>query len=117
MLPDGAGSLRHRITIQRRVAAQDGYGNAEGDWVTLIPSLRASLLPLSGGDQVQAARSQGVAAYDCWIRYSRAAAAVTAADRVLNARDLRQEYRIKFVGDLAGDRRWILLQLELGKAA
>jgi head-tail adaptor len=116
--PPQAGELRARVRFERKAAVNDGYGNAEGDWLPLIPSRAARLTPARGGEQVIGQRLQGVSAWDLWVRYDRETAAVTTDDRVVDARDAsgNRSFAIRFAQDMDGRRRWILMQLELGAA-
>lgn len=109
-----AGELRERVSFQRRLRQADGYGNAEGDWAVLIASRRAKLNPTRGGEQVIAQRAQGLSAWDCWVRLDAETALVTTDDRLIDARTPDLAFNIKFVGDMTGRRRWLLMQLELG---
>lgn len=111
----GAGDLRDRIVVQRRKAQGDGYGNTLGDWEDLV--FRASkLTPTRGGEAVIAGRAQGVALFDCWVRFDSVTRQITTDDRVLDARDRSREFNIRFAQDMDGRKRFLLLQLELGVA-
>lgn len=111
-----AGELRQRVTFERRSRQGDGYGNAEGDWNVLIASRRAKLNPTRGGEQIIAQRAQGVSAWDCWVHLDAQTARVTTDDRLIDARNPDAVFNIKFVGDMTGRGRWLLMQLELGGA-
>lgn len=113
--PQGAGELRDRVTFQRRERLASGP-TPFGDWQTLIASRAAKLVPTRGGEQVIAGRLQGVAAFDLWVRYDSETARVTPEDRVVDARDPARVFAIRFAQDMDGQRRWILMQLELGAA-
>ncbi len=116
-MPLPAGRRRDRVRFERRPIAQDGYGNTKGsDWVVLIESRRVELLPTKGGEQIIAGRLQGVAAFDLRIPLDRAVAEVTTDDRVVDARDPKRTFAIRFIGDLEGRRGWLLMQLEQGVA-
>ncbi len=112
--------LRDRITVQRRVVQQSALGGSLGGWETLIASRAAKLVPLKplrrGGDEVEADKIQEVIIYDIWVRSDSATRGITADDRVVNARNPAQVFKIRFVEDL--DRRgvWICIQAELGVA-
>jgi head-tail adaptor len=107
--------LRDRVRFERRAQAADGYGNTQGAWVPLFECF-AQLRPTKGGETVIAARLQSASIWDLWVRASDATRGVTNSDRVVNARDPRQVWNIRWSGDLDGDRRWLLMQLEQGVA-
>ncbi|HTN41042.1 MAG TPA: head-tail adaptor protein, partial [Asticcacaulis sp.] len=111
-----AGELRHAIKIQRREETDDGYGNTTGAWVDFITRRACSLLPTRGGEQVIAARAQGTALYDCWVRFDSQTSSITPDDRAVDTRDANRVFNIKFAQDMDGRRAFILLQLEQGVA-
>lgn len=122
MEPRGPAELTEAVKFQRRADTDDAYGNTKGDWsVTLIAKRSAKLRPTRGGEQVIAARQQGVAMFDLWVRFESATRAVTTDDRVVEligpARDQPgRTFNIKFIGDMTGRRTWLLMQLEQGTA-
>lgn len=116
MGPTSAADLKDVIRIQRRALADDGYGNKAGDWVDLMQPRPAQLTPTRGGDQVIAARAQGTALFDCWLRYDREAATTNASDRVVDARNPTRTFNVTFAQDMDGARKWLLFQLEMGGA-
>lgn len=112
-----AGELRDRLRFERRQKVADGYGNSDGLWLPMFAPRRGKLAPTRGGDQVIAARAQGVSSWDLWIRWDVEAATVAPGDRVVDTRDERRVFKIVFAQDMqAGKRAWLLLQLELGGA-
>jgi head-tail adaptor len=116
ILEPTAGELRQSVRFERRVTQPDGYGNTEGGWEPLIARRSAKLTPTKGGESVIADRLQGVAAWDLWVRFDAQTSQVTTEDRVVDVRDPRREFNIRFAQDMTGRRRWILMQLELGVA-
>lgn len=115
--PKGAGDLRHRVKFQRRPkTGGDGYGNREGAFADLGIERAASLTPMRGGEDVQAGRVTGRASWDCWVRSDSATRSITTSDRVVDARDPNRVFDIRFIGDMDGDRTWLLMQLESGVA-
>lgn len=113
--PKGAGDLRHKVKFQRRpVGDDDGYGNPEGGFVDLGIVRSASLTPTRGGEDVQAGRVAGKASWDCWVRNDSGTRQITTGDRVVDARDPSRAFNIRFIGDMDGDRTWLLMQLESG---
>jgi head-tail adaptor len=117
MGPKTAGELRDSVRIQRRLTAEDGYGNKVGDWKDLFAQpRRCRLTPTRGGEAVIAQRAQGTALFDCWLRFDEALFGCTTDDRAIDERNPNRTFNIKFVQDMDGDRRWLLMQLELGTA-
>lgn len=115
--PKGAGDLRHRVKFQRRSkTGGDGYGNPDGDFVDLGIERAASLTPTRGGEDVQASRTTGRASWDCWVRNDSGTRQIVTGDRILDARDENRVFNIRFIGDMDGDRTWLLMQLESGVA-
>jgi len=117
MGPKGAGDLTEVVRFERRRAETDGYGNTQGAWEVLIPRRSASLKPTRGGDQVIAARAQGVVPHDLWVSFDSETRAVTTDDRVVDVNDSRRTFKILAIpGDMDGRRDWLLMQLELGRS-
>lgn len=112
--PPGSGELRHSVRFERRGRASNVGGVVRQDWATLIPSRRARLLPLRGGEQTQADRLGGVSAWELVVRADSETRGVTTDDRVVNRRDERQGFAIRSILDLEGRGRWLVLTLELG---
>lgn len=107
--------LRDKVRFERRAEVADGFGNFEGDWRSLGEA-RASLNPTRGGETVIAGRLQGKASWDLWVQSSALTRSLTPGDRVVDVRDPRRVFNIRWSGDLDGDRRWVLVQLEQGVA-
>lgn len=82
----GAGELRERLSFQRRLAVDDGYGNpVSGDWTEQF-TCAARIQPLKGGEGVQAARLSGTQPVILAIRLSVAARQVTTSWRAVDVR-------------------------------
>lgn len=82
----GAGDLRGRLSFQRRLATDDGYGNpVSGEWSEQFVCA-ARIQPLKGGEDVQAARLAGTQPVILAIRLSAAARLVTTAWRAVDTR-------------------------------
>jgi head-tail adaptor len=107
--------LRDRVRFERRQDLADGFGNFEGDWRSLGEA-RASLNPTRGGETVIAGRLQGKASWDLWVQSSVLTRSIGPDDRVVDVRDPDRVFNIRWTGDLDGDRRWVLMQLEEGVA-
>lgn len=122
MGPHSPAELIHRVRFERRTPVDDGYGNKRGGWATLIEFRSALLTPTrpraaaASNEPVIAARQQGIAIWDLWVRYDSATLGVTTDDRVVDARDASRTFNIKFKADMDGRKTWLLMQLEQGTA-
>lgn len=119
MGPTGAGDLTERVRFERRSAEGDGYGNAEGSWEVLIASRAAKLRPTRGGEQVIAARQQGLTLWDLWVVFDGETRTVNPGDRVVQILPVDVDgraFNIKFAEDMDGGKDWLLIQLERGGA-
>lgn len=114
--PKGAGDLRARVSFERRGEGTDDYGNPVTGWLPLNIERAASLTPTRGGETVQAGRIAGTAAWDCWVRNDSGTRSLLTGDRAVDARDATRTFNITFIGDMDGDRAWLLLQLKSGVA-
>lgn len=114
--PKGAGDLRQRVYFQRRAPGADDLGNAVDEWRDLRISRACSLLPTRGGEQVQAGRVAGLSSWDCWVRYDHETRGLKASDRAVDERDPTQTFNVDFIGDMDGDRQWLLIQMTQGGA-
>ena len=123
-----ARELRASICVQRRSLAQDAYGGVKGAWATIIPQRAAKLVAVKpsrrGGDEVViAARVQGTAIWDCWVRWDSLTSTVTAEDRVVDRRggqdaagNWLRVFDVAWSHDMDHRRVWILMQLREGRA-
>jgi hypothetical protein len=125
--PPGARELRSRIFVQRRASATTPLGGTSGNWVTIIGSRRAMLVPMTArrgnAEQVIAARLQQTSLWDGWVRYDSLTSTILASDRVCDANRLSpvgaplRVFNIRFVEDMSGARNvWLFMQLEQGVA-
>lgn len=133
------GDLRERVRIERRyagvpeapfgdnqpygddtlhegIAFQDGYGNTESDWQTLVTERPARMAPSRGGEDVIAQRLQGAAPWEVWLRRDPETAAITEGDRVVDILSGRI-LAIRFVGNLDERGRYLLLQCDAGRGS
>ena len=81
----GAGDLRERFTIQRRVNSQDGHGNSVGPWADQF-TVWGGIEFRRGGEGVLAARLAARQPAILTIRNSAQARGILASDRAVNAR-------------------------------
>lgn len=81
----GAGHLRDRFTIQRRVTTDDGYGNTVGAWADQF-TVWGAVQFMRGSEPVMAARLNARQPAILTIRNSQQARGIRASDRAVNAR-------------------------------
>lgn len=113
-----ASDLRQSVRVERRSQTLTARGGL-GAWETLITSRRVQLTPrraASNAEQVIAARLQGVAVFDCWMRWDSETATIRADDRLVDRDDTSRVFNIRFAEDFDGRKKWLLLQVELGVA-
>jgi len=116
-----AGRLRHRVTFQRTVAGDDGYGNATtSGWATVINALRlsASFRPEFGREQLEAGRLEATLRGTLTVRRSSVTKTITEADRVV----FDTAPYAGVVGNVRSivptpDMMWIEFVIEAGSAA
>lgn len=122
MGPNSPAELKDKIRFERRRGVSDGYGNTVGDWANpiVLCTRRAKLAPLrasrTAAEPVIAARAQGVAIWDLWVRYDSGTRQVTTDDRVVDARNPSRTFNIQFVADMEDRQTWLLFQLESGNS-
>ena len=110
----GSGDLRDRLHFQKRGVADDGFGNeVAGPFVTAFTAA-ASMLPLAGGEAVQAARLASRQPYVVTIRQSMQARQITTAWRIEDARTPGRYFNITAVADPDGRRQWLELLVTEG---
>ncbi len=114
--PKGAGDLRHRVIFQRREDVEDDYGNTQGEWIDLGVSRACSLTPTRGSETIQSDRLAGRVQWDCWVRSDSGTRSLQTGDRMADARDPSRTFNIGFIGDMDGDRTWLLIQATSGVA-
>lgn len=81
----GAGDLRERFTIQRRVNTDDGYGNTVGAWADQF-TVWGGIEFRRGGEGVLASRLAARQPAILTVRNSAQARVILASDRAVNAR-------------------------------
>ena len=113
--------LRDRVTFQRRASTPTAAGGVSDTWNTLIDSRFVKLTPINIGrrdaEPVLAARAQGKALFDLWVRWDSQTSQVGAGDRVVDLNDATRVFNIHFNQDMDGRRQWLLMQLEIGVAS
>lgn len=126
--PPDPGELRHAVRFERRPIADqggedgdgDGAGNYEGERSILIGQRSVRLLPLRGGEQVQAGRLTGIDAWELVVRSCSQTRLITPGDIAVNLRPgviaVSTEFNIRSSLDLEGRGRWLVMTLERGVA-
>jgi len=107
-----AGNLRDRVTFQRQIGGDDGYGNTVIGWadhLTVWADVRATL----GKEKVDAGRVESSNTATIRIRASSDSRALTEADRVI-ARG--QAWNIRSIVPVGNDRTALDLLCERGVA-
>lgn len=83
----GAGELRERVHLQKRGAADDGFGGDAGGAFKTQVTVWARLMPLRGGEAVLQGRLQGQQTYVLTIRQSSETRQITSGWRIVDARN------------------------------
>jgi SPP1 family predicted phage head-tail adaptor len=109
----GAGALRDRVTFQRLVAGDDGYGNAVTGWADHL-TVWADVLETPGREAVAAGRVEASRTATMRIRRSSQSLGLSAADRVLVR---GRVWNIRSIGDVGRDRVLLEMVIEVGVAA
>ena len=111
-----AGRLRNRVRFQKWGETVDEYGRVGEGWENLSPDLAvaADIQPMGGNETLRAERVSSAVKFEIRIRYSAAAAAVTAEDH--RAVDVRsgETFNIAAVVDPTRRRRWLHMTCEAG---
>ena len=82
-----AGRLNRSITIERRGATDDGYGNTVSDaWAAVISNEPAEIRPMRGAEGIEAAKIEARGLFEVRVRYSSRTVQITPSDRIRNAR-------------------------------
>jgi head-tail adaptor len=117
-----ARELRQRVQFQRLTTTTDAAGLPIQTWADYGQSVACNLTPYraqkrGGAEQVIAARLQGTAVFDLWVRWSNFTDGITAEDRCYEPSKPGVFYNIRFAQDMNSRKVWILMQAELGVAA
>ncbi len=109
------GQLKDRITLQRRGAVSDEYGNEQtGPWEDVF-TVAARVTASPGRETVTASRLQGINPVDVWVRWSSQTAGIKTEWRAVDARDPSRVFAILSITDPEEYRRQFrLLTCTLG---
>lgn len=114
-----AGRMRELLHFQRQGPTPEGesdYGSPQaGPWETIFTA-PAELVPLRGGEPVQAARLTGVQPYTVRIRVSSDSRQVTPAWRAVDARNPARVLNIRTVTNPDQKGAWLDLLVDDGVA-
>jgi head-tail adaptor len=101
--------------FQKRGEGEDEYGNPQTDFATIFTDF-AELVPLRGGEGVQAARLTGRQPYIVRIRSCVASREVTPSWRAVDARNDRRVLNIRTVTNPDQKNGWLELLVDDGVA-
>ena len=106
-----AGSLRHKINIERAVKVSDGMGGNFVSWKAITDNpIKAKVLPLSGTEALKSMRLEANISHRITIRFR---AGLLPSDRInYNGRIMQIRSKI----DLEERHRWLELMCEEGAA-
>ncbi|MDX0597154.1 head-tail adaptor protein [Sinorhizobium medicae] len=111
-----SGRMRQRLHFQKRPEGEDDYGNPQSGPYETVFTVAAELIPLRGGEPVQAARLVGVQPYTVRIRSCAAAREVTTAWRIVDARNASRVMNIRTVTNPDQKNAWLDLLVDDGVA-
>jgi SPP1 family predicted phage head-tail adaptor len=113
--PPRAGQFRHRIAFDKRLDADDGYGNTQSDFVEQF-RVFARVQARFGGEAVTAARLVGQQPVTITVRRSSQTSLIAPDWR---ARDVNTgvAYAIKSIVDPDDSRAWLEILTQTGVAA
>ncbi|RVL12616.1 head-tail adaptor protein [Sinorhizobium meliloti] len=111
-----AGRMHQRLHFQKRSIVDDSYGNEVAGPFETVFTTAAELIPLRGGEPVQAARLVGVQPYTLRIRSCVAAREVTTSWRIVDARNASRVMNIRTVSNPDQKNAWLDLLVDDGVA-
>jgi hypothetical protein len=112
--PPGPGEFNAKIRFDRRAASGQNRGGHVKAAYAEVCTRSGRLLPLKGGEDVQAGRLAGVAAYSLDIRQDSTTRGLTTDDRAVDARDPSRVFAVRSILDLEGRGQWWTLTIEQG---
>jgi head-tail adaptor len=99
----GAGRLRERITIRRRVETKNDGGGLDLTWSDLATDIAAEVICLDGREALIDNVLQGISSFRLTVRFRRD---VKVSDQIL-WRD--RELNIRSAEDRTGTREWLTI--------
>ncbi len=117
-----ARDFRQQVQFQRATIVRDALGGSVQSWANYGTPRSANLNPYraqkrGGAEEVIAARLQGTAVFDLWVRWDDLTSTVTPDDRVYDIDKPGVYFNIRFAQDMDSRHQRILMQVELGIAA
>ncbi|WP_245594952.1 phage head closure protein [Gemmobacter nectariphilus] len=109
----GAGSLRDRITVQRAVEGDDGYGNKVVGWADHL-TLWANVRETTGKERVDAGRVEASRTATIRIRASSASREISEKHRLIARGKI---WNIRSIAEVGNDRAMLDILCETGVAA
>ncbi len=116
-----ASDLRDRVRFERRRTINDGMGNETGEWYSL-GIRKAKLLPFYSRGQneyVIANRLTGTTIWDLTVYCDSLTKTIQEEDRAIEIKSDGSDgkvFNIRFIADLQGNDRWLLMQVQEGVA-
>ncbi|WP_455918851.1 head-tail adaptor protein [Ensifer canadensis] len=111
-----SGRMREKLHLQKRTMVDDGMGNeTAGDFATVFTA-PGELVPMRGGEGVQAARLTGTQPYIVRIRSCAASRDVTPGWRAVDARNDKRVLNIRTVTNPDQKNGWLELLVDDGVA-
>lgn len=106
------GRLDKRITIQRRSATKDAYGQEVNQWVD-IASVWANVKPIGGRERMRSMVVESTLTHTVMVRYNDALMPPTQADawRIMYGTRM---FNITAAMDVEEDRHWIVFDCTEG---
>lgn len=114
--PPARAELRSRVRFESRTGKDNVGGVVRTVWAEFCGDRRVRLLPLRGGEDVQADRAAGVSIWVLDVPADIQLRGVTTDMRAVDSRDETRTWNIKSVLDLQGLDLWRTMTLEFGGA-
>lgn len=111
-----AGRLNRSITVERRGAADDGYGNTVSDtWTAVISAEPAEIRPARGGEAVEASKIEARGLVDVLVRQSSRTLQILTSDRIKDARG-SEVWNVRYIENRDMRGKFLTLVCESGVA-
>jgi head-tail adaptor len=115
----GAGTLRERLTFQRRAVVPNVDGETLGDWrdVATVAARISPIAPRRGNPEtVLAARLQGIVLYEVVVRSSTVLRTVTTDCRAIDVRRPGRAFNVRSIVNVDENDRFLTMLCEEGVA-
>lgn len=104
----GAGSINRRLSFEKRILVDDGYGNTEADYAEAFVRW-GKISPSIGVETVTAARLTGQQPVDITVRYDPETKGIEADWRVVDMAD-NKIYELKSPPAEVAYHTWLILK-------